>query len=243
MFKVKQEGRDSSSCSGWEARVRWAWSQVRKGQIHLLVLWVVEFVCFCFCFLDGEVARSRPAACSTGFTEPAPGAVAVGVRPQVTSILALKFARHLPPGRVAAQLEQVHLLHCGSYFVLLRGHVLWVLLVGQAVGREGHRQEVSGAHHTLGEVWKRGWRRWRRQRELLGQRGFSWSDGLPRVVHLPTTQSLKPFSWKTWNKFTIKISLRRHSVRILLCSCRTQKSDSNSWWNSLWPGCLLLPAS
>lgn len=92
--------------------------------------------------------------------------------PQVSAILDLTAARRGPRGRVAAHLEEGHLLCGGSgHFVLLGGHVVGVLLVGEAVVGERERQEVGGAHHALVEVRGRGGRQRGGHRELTGQRG------------------------------------------------------------------------
>lgn len=128
--------------------------------------------------LNREVVCSRPAARPARFAESplvflkehsirakqqpvgAGAAIldlrAVRVGPQVTAILALIVRGLLPRGRVAFQLEEAHLLDGGGYFVLLRGHVLGVLLVSQAVVGERKGQEVRGADHALAEVRRRG---------------------------------------------------------------------------------------
>lgn len=129
--------------------------------------------------LNREVVCSRPAARPARFAESplvflkersirakqqpvgADAAIldlrAVRVGPQVTAILALIVRGLLPRGRVAFQLEEAHLLDGGGgYFVLLRGHVLGVLLVSQAVVGERKGQEVRGADHALAEVRRRG---------------------------------------------------------------------------------------
>lgn len=124
---------------------------------------------------------------------PAGGAVAAGVGPQVSVLLDLIVAGFLPPVRVAAHLEQGGLLHGGGDFVLLRGHVLRVLLGGQAVVGERERQEVRGAHDALVEVRRWGGRRWRRQRELTGQRGLNWSS--LRIFLLSEEEAPKTDSW------------------------------------------------
>lgn len=106
--------------------------------------------------LNGEVISSAPAACPTGFTEaslvflshgrigtqleslviaPCWVAVAVGLSPLITVLNGVSPC--LVPGcAVAGELEEI-LLHSGSHVALLRGHVLGVLLVRQAVLRKG----------------------------------------------------------------------------------------------------------
>lgn len=136
---------------------------------------------------------------------PAGGAVAAGVGPQVSVLLDLIVAGFLPPVRVAAHLEQGGLLHGGCDFVLLCGHVLRVLLGGQAMVGERERQEVRGAHDALVEVWRWGGRRWRRQRELTGQRGLNWSS--LRIFLLSEEEAPKTDSWgRSDTHYTLKKS-------------------------------------
>ena len=107
----------------------------------------------CAFFLNSEVICSRSAARSAGFAEssivpltdvrakqqpvgvamldlraadlPAASAEAASVGHQVSAILDLIVTSLLPSGRVAAHLEEIHLLHGGGgHFVLLGGHVL-----------------------------------------------------------------------------------------------------------------------
>lgn len=116
-------------------------------------------------------------------------AVAVSVSPQVSVILDLIVTGLLPCVRVAAHLEEGCLLHGNSYFVLLCGHVFWVLLAGQMVvgEREGH--EVWGPHHALAKIWRWGRRRWGRQRELSGKWGINWGGSLCSEEDAPAKHS------------------------------------------------------
>lgn len=177
-----------------------------------------------FLLLYRQVVCSRSAARSAGFAEspfvlltdpsirakqqpvratifdrrtadlPAPRAVAVSVGPQVAVIWDLVVTGLLPSVRVASHFEEGCLLHSSGYFVLLCGHVLWVLLVGQTVVGEREGQEVWGTHHTLAEVWRWGRCRWRRQRELSGQRGINRSGSLPYEV-MPATNSFSQLTY------------------------------------------------
>lgn len=97
---------------------------------------------------------------------PAAGTVASVVVPQVGVVLDLTGVGLLPSVWVAAHLQEGGLLYGGGYFVLLGGHVLWVLLVCQVVVGERKRKEVCGAHHALAEVWRWGGLWWRGQRDL-----------------------------------------------------------------------------
>lgn len=74
---------------------------------------------------------------------PAGGGVAARVlAPQEALLLELVAGGLLPPVRVAAHLQQRGLLHGGGDLVLLGGHVVRVLLAGQAVVGEREWQEV-----------------------------------------------------------------------------------------------------
>lgn len=146
--------------------------------------------------LNGQVVHSCSAAGATGLAEsplvfltvsaagakqepvgasildlwttdlPAAGTVVTVVVPQVGIVLDLTGVGLLPSVWVAAHLQEGGLLYGGGYFVLLSGHVLWILLVCQVVVGERQRKKVCGAHHALVEVWRWGGLWWRGQREL-----------------------------------------------------------------------------
>lgn len=77
-----------------------------------------------------------------------------GLGPHIDLVLNGGRTGLVPPRAEAVHLEEV--LLCSNHVVLLRGHVLRVLLIGQAVLREWEGQKVGGAYDTLAEVRGRG---------------------------------------------------------------------------------------
>lgn len=133
------------------------------------------------------------ALCPREAVAPAPRAIEVWLKLQA-SILDRSLPLILPSGCVVVHLEEARLLgrsgRDGGYFVLLGGHVLGVLLVGQTVGGQHHGQEVCRSNDAVGKI--RGRCGWRRQRELSRGRSLSRRSCFPCQKEPPATWSVRP---------------------------------------------------